>query len=445
MPQDFWILVVDDEPEMCQTMHDLLAREGYVVDQAKSGIEAWSKIQNSTFDLLITDMIMPEMGGIELLKRIKQWKEDIPVLVITGHTTIDDAVEAIKLGAEDYIAKPFDNVELLTVVRRLSENKLFRKRSEQWKQEMLRKSIPEIIGNSREIRKVLNEVESVAPSDASVLVLGESGTGKELIARAVHNLSKRSKEPFVAINAAAVPKDLLESEFFGHEKGAFSGAVERKYGLFEIANDGTLFLDEIAEMPMDLQSKLLRTVDTKKLRRLGGTQEFHVDIRIVSATNRNLKEEIKEKRFREDLYFRLSTFCIEVPPLRDRKEDIPALADHYLKSRGHHQSELSQEILQALQMYNWPGNVRELENALERAVLLAQNQPVRLKHFSVEIQEPYKKRTSQEIVRLSSLEDVEKEHILKVYKSCGEDKVAAAKILGVGLKTLYRKLKKYGV
>ena len=445
MKHDFRILLVDDDPELREAMQELLLREGYLIELSSSGKDALLRFRSSPFDLVITDMVMPEVGGIDLLKSIKEVKEEVPVLLITGHSTIEDAVEAIKLGAEDYIAKPFDNVELLKAVKRLYENKLFRERSELWKQEMLRKNVPEIIGQSRQIRKVLSEVESVAQSDAAVLITGESGTGKELVARAVHSLSNRKKDPFVAINAAAVPKDLLESEFFGHEKGAFSGALEKKYGLFEVANEGTLFLDEIAEMPLDLQAKLLRTVDTKKLRRLGGTQEIAIDIRIVSATNRNLKEEVKEKRFREDLYFRLSTFCIEVPPLRDRKEDIPLLADHYLKNRGFHSTQLPEEFLEALQLYQWPGNVRELENTLERAMLLSRNESPKLKHLPAEVQDLYRKRSKQETVALPKLEDVEKEHILKVYESCGDDKVQAAKILGIGLKTLYRKLKQYGL
>lgn len=445
MKHDFRILVVDDDPELREAIQELLLREGYHIEESSSGKDALSQFRSASFDLVLTDMVMPEVGGIELLKKIKELKEEVPVLLITGHSTIEDAVEAIKLGAEDYIAKPFDNVELLKAVKRLYENKLFKERSELWKQEMLRKNVPEIIGQSRQIRKVLSEVESVAQSDAAVLITGESGTGKELVARAVHSLSNRKKDPFVAINAAAVPQDLLESEFFGYEKGAFSGASEKKYGLFEVANEGTLFLDEIAEMPLDLQAKLLRTVDTKKLRRLGGTQEIAIDIRIVSATNRNLKEEVKEKRFREDLYFRLSTFCIEVPPLRDRKEDIPLLAYHYLKNRGFHSTRFPEEFLEALQLYQWPGNVRELENTLERAMLLSRNESPKLKHLPAEMQDLFRKRSKPETVDLPSLEDVEKEHILKVYESCAEDKVQAAKILGIGLKTLYRKLKHYGM
>jgi len=443
MKHAFRILVVDDESEFREAMRSLLTREGYNVTLAASGKEALGHLHHSSFDLLITDMLMPEIQGIELLRKTKEWNEEIPVLMITGHSAIDDAVEAIKLGAEDYLAKPFDNVELLRIVNRLYENQLFKLRAELLKQEMLRKNLPEVIGQSKQIRKVLSEIESVAPSDASVLITGESGTGKELVARAIHALSPRKSEPFVPINAAAVPKDLLESEFFGHEKGAFSGASDKKYGLFEVANRGTLFLDEIAEMPLDLQAKLLRTVETKKLRRLGGTQEIAVDIRIISATNRNLKEEIKEKRFREDLYFRLSTLHIHVPPLRERKDDIALLAHHYLKSRGYKNTELPQETLDALHLYDWPGNVRELENAMERAALLSRNQPARLKYFPGELQELHRKRFKQEAQPPATLEEVEREHILNVYQSCGQDKAKTAKLLGIGLKTLYRKLKQF--
>jgi len=442
---DFSILVVDDEPDLRDALEFLLRREGYSVTQASSAAQALAEIQRSPFDLVISDILMPEMHGIELLKRIKQSDDGIPVLMITGQSTIQDAVEAIKLGAEDYIAKPFDNAVLLSAVRRLYKSKIFKRQAELLKQEMLRKTIPEIIGQSKKIQRVLAEIESIAPSDGAVLITGESGTGKELVARGIHALSKRKKEPFIAINAAAVPKDLLESEFFGHEKGAFSGASDRKYGLFEIADQGTLFLDEIAEMPLDLQAKMLRTVETKKLRRLGGIHEITIDIRIISATNRNLKEEIKEKRFREDLYFRLSTLNIHIPPLRERKEDIPLLAHHYLSKRGYPNTAIPGETIAGLQLYDWPGNVRELENALERAALLSGNQPARLKYFPPEIQELYRKRFKQPVSEPQpKLSEIEKDYILKVYESTGQDKNAAAQILGIGLKTLYRKLKSYG-
>lgn len=442
---DFRILVVDDEPDLREAVKDLLSRHGYTVEQSSSAKEAFARVQSSPFDLVISDIVMPEMDGIALLKSIRQYDDDLPVLMITGNSTVENAVEAIKIGAEDYIAKPFDNAELLAILKRLYENKLLKQRSQLWKQETLRKNCPEIVGQSRQIRKVLSEIESVAGADASVLILGESGTGKELVARSIHALSNRKKEPFVAINAAAVPENLLESEFFGHEKGAFSGAAERKYGLFEIANGGTLFLDEIAEMPLDLQAKLLRTVESRKLRRLGGTAEIAVDIRIVSATNRNLKEHIKAKHFREDLFFRLSTFCIEIPPLRQRKEDIPLLAHHYLNKRGYRHATLTDDVLAALQLYQWPGNIRELENALERAMLLSPDQAPRLKHLPADIQELLRKRSGSQTFTTSTLEEVEKEHILHVYESTGKDKVKAAKLLGIGLKTLYRKLKQYAI
>jgi len=438
MKEQFQILVVDDEAEFRLALDQMLAREGYSVQQASGGKEALQKLSQTPFDLVITDMFMPEMKGTDLLKKVKEWNDAIPVLMLTGHTKIEDAVDAIKLGAEDYLAKPFDKVELFAIVNRLFDNWMLKHRAEILKQEMLRKSVPSVIGESRAIRKMLTEVESVAPSNAPVLIQGESGTGKELVARAIHALSPRKSEPFIAINAAAVPKDLLESEFFGYEKGAFSGAMERKFGLFEMADQGSLFLDEIAEMPLELQAKLLRTVETKKLRRLGGTQEIMVDFRVISATNRNLKQEIKEKRFREDLYFRLSTFCIQVPPLRERKEDISLIAQHYLKNRGYGSISIPADVLDALQSYGWPGNVRELENSIERAALLSGNQSLRLKFLPGELA-----RKSPDTT-MEKLEDVERAHILRVYELCGSDKNKAASALGIGLKTLYRKLKEYG-
>lgn len=448
MKSSFNILVVDDEQDMRESLRDLLVREGYQIDLAANGMDAVDKILTKSYDVVLTDIVMPEMDGVELLKEIRKRGLECSVIMISGYSTVEGAVDAIKLGAEDYFTKPFNNSEVLNVIEKVYKSRNYAERNKMLKQEVLRKSLPEIIGESKAIRKVFSEIEAVADSDVSVLITGESGTGKELVAGAIHSLSKRREEPFVPINCAAVPNELLESEFFGHEKGSFSGAHERKYGLFEVADKGTLFLDEIGEMPMNLQSKLLRTVETNSLRRIGGTQQIDFDTRIISSTNRDLKEEIKKRCFRGDLYFRLNTFAIHLPPLRERKEDIPLLVDNYLKTKGHSDLKVSDEIVEALTAYHWPGNVRELENVVERMVLTSSSSIPKMKNLPIDIQGAYKKQTKQTEMPLDAipvLENVEREHILNVYKVCNGDKVAAAKALGIGLKTLYRKLDAYGV
>lgn len=443
---EFHVLVVDDDPGICLLIQSLLGQEGYHVDQALTGEEALRRIAAPpACHAVLLDIFLPDHNGLEVLRSIKSGDHPPPVIMITGYSSIETAVESIKLGAEDYITKPIQKDDKLKrVVDRIFQQTLLETQNELLKQELLRRSVPEIVGQSKPIRELLADITAVAGSDAPTIICGDSGSGKELVARAIHNLSARAAEPFVPVNCASVPKDLLESEFYGHEKGSFSGALNRKYGLFEVADKGTLFLDEIAEMPLDLQAKLLRTVESKRIRRVGGTEEFSVDIRIVCATNRDLKQEIGRGRFREDLYFRLSTFFIHVPSLRDRTEDIPLLVDHFVSKKGHGPIPVPADVLESFRRYAWPGNVRELEHVIERCLLFSNNQSIKFQYLPEEIKDLGRRRIAPKPAgAIPSLADVEKQHILEVYEQCNRDKVQAAKILGVGLQTLYRKLAKY--
>ena len=451
MHRNFRILIVDDEKDMRDSLRDLLTRDEYQVDVSSNGDEALRLYKNKTYDLVISDIIMPEMDGIALLKKLKDFDQEASVILITGYSSIQGAISAIKLGAEDYFTKPFKAIEIKKVIRRIYDNKYLSKRTEQLTQGILRSEFSEIIGNSKVIRDLKEEINTVADSEVSVLVTGESGTGKELVARAIHQASSRKDRPFVPINCAAVPNDLLESEFFGHEKGAFSGALKRKYGIFEVADTGTLFLDEIGEMPLHLQSKLLRTVETKKIRRIGGTDEIDIDIRILCSTNRDLKQEIKKGNFREDLYFRLATFNIHIAPLKARREDIPILIDNFVRKKRIKKLEISIETKNFLYNYNWPGNVRELENVLERLILIAKGNLIIPDHLPIEIRNQDQENTSfiEQITRIEKdiepLENIEKKYIIKAYKHYHGNKAKTAKKLGIGLKTLYRKLEKYQI
>ncbi len=448
MKPDFRILVVDDEEAMRDALQQLLKREGYTVDIAENGTEAIKKFKNENHDLVVSDIMMPEIDGIELLKRLRKISQDVAVILITGYASIDSAVKAIKIGAEDYFTKPFKNVEILKVVNRIYSNLGLRRQNELLKQEILRQDIPEIVGQSTKIKKIISDIKMVAESDIPVFISGESGTGKELVARAIHDLSDRKNEPFVPINCAAVPHELLESEFFGHEKGAFSGAITRKYGLFEVANNGTLFLDEIGEMPLSLQVKLLRTVETMQLRRIGGTAQISVNLRIVCSTNRDIQKELEEGKFRSDLFYRLSTFCIHLPPLRERRDDIPRIVEQYMKVKYAGKAEISESVMQAFVKYDWPGNVRELEHVIDRIQLFSNLKDLSIKNLPLEIQEAYHDESVPLVRETPSgvllLREVEKEHILSVLNRCNGNKKEAAAILGIGLKTLYRKLEEYG-
>jgi len=441
---EFSILIVDDEQNIRQGLKELLTIHNYEVDIARDGVEALELFDKKEYSLVLSDIMMPGMTGLDLTKQIKSLNPETFVVLFTGYSSIDTAVEAIKSGAEEYLLKPVNSDEVLSMVSRFYNQVELKTRNEILRQELSRRKKVQIIGKSAGITKVKREIRQVSGSDIPILITGETGTGKELVARSIHEYSPRSAQPFVAINCAAIPSDLLESELFGHERGAFSGAVTRKYGLFEVANQGTILLDEIGEMSMELQTKILRAIETKQFRRLGAQKEIKSDFRVISSTNRNLLALIDEGKFREDLYYRLSPFTIEVPALRRRKSDIPLLVDYYSMKKGRNDppSDPESDFIRALQSYNWPGNIRELQNALERVYLLSGDSAPSTEHLLPEVS---LKGRSQNKVNKQTLAEIEREHILKIYREVGGNKTLAARTLGISLRSLYNKLEKYAI
>jgi DNA-binding NtrC family response regulator len=370
------ILIVDDEPNIRRVLEAMLKKEGYDVHLAESGKKAVEIASNTTIDLLISDLIMPDMTGIEVLRIIKELQPHCTAIMITAYGTIKTAVEAIKLGAYNYISKPFDMDEMRTMIQHALSNRILEQENYELREQLKTTyRFDNIVGNSGKMQELFKMIERAADSRATVLITGESGTGKELIARALHYNSPRANKPFVAVSCAALTETLLESEMFGHEKNAFTGANAQKAGRFELAHQGTLFLDEVGEIPPSIQVKLLRVLQEREFERVGGTKPLHVDVRLIAATNRDLETEVKNRKFREDLYYRLQVVQLHVPPLRERKEDIPALVDHFLvkynRENGRRIKGCTPEAMEHLMKYDYPGNVRELENAIERAVVLA--------------------------------------------------------------------------
>ena len=431
-----YILVVDDEEKIRKILKIMLTLKGHKVDLAEDGKEALEMIKENFYDLVIADIKMKEMSGIELLKEIKKMTPPIPVVFITAYATIESAVEAMKEGAIDYIPKPFEEDRIhLTVERALGISKII-KEKEELKEELERKLIPEnIICESKEMKHVINLVQKVAQKDTTVLITGESGVGKEVIARYLHSLSHRKDKRFIAINCAAIPQNLIESELFGHERGAFTGAVKRKKGIFEAANGGTVFLDEIGDLPLEAQAKLLRVLQEKIIYRLGGTEEIKIDVRIIAATNQNLEELVKDGKFREDLYYRLNVFPIKIPPLRERKEDIIPLAEYFIRKFLNKNVEgilLTPSAKKILLQYPFPGNVRELANAIERAIIISGSSlPLSGEHFS------FLQSANQEdnVFNLPpegiNLEELEKQLIKQALERTGGNQSAAARLLGL--------------
>ena len=375
------ILLVDDDHSLRNMLSFVLGKEGYQVDEAVSGLDALKKLKGRKYDLVISDIRMPDLNGIELLKKIKTHEQDLPVIMITAYAATHDAIEAMKLGAEDYIMKPFNLEELKIIISKSLHKKSIEKENVELKQKLSDKvNFENIVGSDPKMGKIFELINTVAQTDSTILISGESGTGKELIARDLHARSPRSAEPFVAVNLGALPEALAESELFGHEKGAFTGADARRTGLFELAGSGTLFLDEIGEMPLGLQVKLLRVLQERKIRRLGGNRDFPVEARIVAATNRDLEAAVADGRFREDLFYRLDVVRIRAPALREHPEDIPLIAGAILariRSRsGGAERRLNENALAALAAYDFPGNVRELENLLERAAILGTSESI---------------------------------------------------------------------
>ena len=441
------VLVVDDELEMRTLLQDVLQDEGLRVTVAANGSEALKQLGEEYYAVVLTDLRMQEMQGIDLLREIKRTYQDINVIVMTAFGSVDTAIEAMKEGAYDYLTKPVKNEELLRVTNRAVREAALRREVTLLRREVLKEySFHQILGKSKPMREVFDLIRRIADSVTNVLITGESGTGKELVAKAIHYNSDRRDAPFVPVNCAAIPDLLLESELFGHLKGAFTDAKADKRGLFEEAQKGTLFLDEISELPVMLQSKLLRAIQEREVRRVGATRSVSVDVRIIAATNVNLAEAIKAKQFREDLYYRLNVIEMRLPPLRERKEDIPLLVEAFLRrcaeTRRKGVKGMTESALALLIDYHWPGNVRELENVIERAVTLTLQDQIISDDLPSTIQGTRGDRRliDEATERTRSLGEVEQEYILRIMDKTGGNKYQAAQILGIDRKTLYRKL-----
>ncbi|MFB0559283.1 MAG: sigma-54-dependent transcriptional regulator [Dehalococcoidales bacterium] len=440
------ILVVDDEAIIRESLRDWLSDVGHQVLTAEDGPQALEIIEEEKPGIVFADLVMPGMDGIELLKKAKEISPGIEVIIITAYGSVPTAITAMREGAYDYIEKPFCPEKAELLVEKLVEHQRLVEENISLHQKLEeRYRFENIIAKSPKMQQVIEVIKVVAKSNATVLVFGESGTGKELVARAIHSQSYRKDKPFIAVSCAALPESLLESELFGHEKGAFTGAHAQRKGKFEVANRGTLFLDEIGEMSANIQVHLLRVLEEKEFTRVGGNELIKVDVRVISATNTDMKEAVADGRFREDLYYRLNVVSIELPPLRERKEDIPLLAQHFLKKFAvENQKEIigfSPEANDFLLKYEWPGNVREVENAIERAVILAKNPYIEVADL------PQESLTSaRSAPREQSLAEVEKNHILNILSETpGNNYSKAARILGISRATLYNKLKAYGI
>ena len=452
-PRKDVILVVDDDKNISKMIEATLKKERrFEIQTALSGEACLNIINDNLPDLVLLDIQMPGIDGIETLKRIKQQNSLIPVIMMTAHGTIERAVESMKLGAYDFLTKPFARDRLLVTVNNALLNSSLRRQVDELRSELRTKYAYEnIVGQSGRMQDVFRSVEKIVNSNVTVLIQGESGTGKELIARAIHYHSKnRSTQPFVAVNCSALPESLLESELFGHEKGAFTGATSRRVGKFEQANGGTIFLDEIGLMSPATQSKLLRVLQEREFERVGGNELVKVDVRVISATNRNLEEAMQAGEFREDLYYRISVFPIKLPPLRDRKEDIPLLAAHFLKKFSEQEGKdvdgISADSLELMMAYNWPGNVRELENTIERAMVLVNGSEVTAGDLPAAVRALGEKKIYESDSTLSSwIEKLEEEALRQALLECEGNISKTAKKLGIGRATIYRKAKKYGL
>jgi DNA-binding NtrC family response regulator len=443
------ILVVDDEQSMTQFLSIVLRKEGYEVTAVSNGREALERVKAESFDVVITDIKMPGMDGIQLLQGIKKHDLSLPVVLMTAYASQQSAIDAVNLGAFQYLIKNAKNDEIKLVVRNAIEMRRVRAENQYLKRELKKgHDEKEIIGSSDEMVRVFKMVEKVADSEATIMIQGESGTGKELIAREIHYGSRRSAGPFVSINCGAIPRDLLESNLFGHVKGSFTGAVRDSAGLFQVAEGGTFFLDEVGETPLATQVKLLRALQEREIIPVGGTQPVKIDCRLVAATNADLEREVAEGRFRADLFYRLNVIPIKLPPLRMRRDDIPLLVDHFLKRHAQNNpaKTVGKDAMELLMKYDWPGNVRELENVMERALILDEGGLIGPEDLPDKIRFGQSHRGSLVIDSPTlTLEELEKEYILKVLHYTRWQKKRASEILGINASTLYRKLIAYGV
>ena len=457
----FPVLLVEDKESLRAMLRHALEGQGHVVVEARDEAEAVQQLREARPAVVLTDLKLPQGDGFGVLRAAKELDAEVPVVVMTAYGSIQDAVTAIKEGAMDFLAKPVDPDHLLLLVARALAQRRMHTEYILLKEELAeRRGAPRIFGEDAQLRQVTQQLHRAAATDATVLLEGESGTGKELFARALHALSPRADGPFVAINCAAIPENLLETELFGHEKGAFTGAAQRKPGRFELAHRGTLFLDEIGELPLALQAKILRALETKSFERVGGTQSLNVDVRVVAATNRNLKARVAERQFREDLYFRLSVFPIQIPPLRERAEDVVILARHFVdkfcRDLNKPSLELSPAALEDLRTYPWPGNVRELQNCIERAVILCEGDTILPRHLNLSFRQPAAPVAVSpwEQIDLSGtlsdalrrvMTEVERRKIEQALRDAAGNKQRAAEMLQIGIKSLLMKLKEFGI
>ena len=463
------ILVIDDDPTVRDVLNEYLITEGYEVTLAEDGVKGLEKLKSSPYDVILLDLMMPGMHGIEVLKNMQDSiNSTTPCIIITAHGTIQNAVQAMKLGAFDYITKPFRLDEVGIVIERALEHTAIKKENIRLKRELKQRyEFHGLIGSSSEMQRVYDLIEKIADTDSTVLITGESGTGKELVAKILHYNSSRADKNFVPLNCAAIPKDLLESELFGHEKGAFTGAVTTRVGRFELANGGTLFLDEIGELDPNLQVKLLRVLQEREFERIGSTKTIKVDVRIIAATNQDLEELTKQGKFREDLFYRLNVIPIHLPPLRERKEDIPLLVEFFIQKQSEAKKKdppvITKQIMNVFMQYDWPGNVRELENLIERLTILNSGQEVKLKDLppkfhtlsnSFEEIEPFDNTPIHETnisvtpggINLNKiLDELEQKLILQALELSNGVKSKAAALLGLNRTTLVEKMKKKGI
>jgi DNA-binding NtrC family response regulator len=445
------ILIVDDEAAMREVLELRLQEWGFEIVLAEEGKEGEEKVESCDPDIVISDIIMPHYSGMDLLRILHAGKPSRPIILMTAQATIDLAVEAMKLGAHDFITKPIDYSKLRAMLESAEKEIALRREFDKLSLQLEKGAgFAGFIGVSKPMQEVYELISSISNSDASVFIAGESGTGKELAARTIHDRSSRSKGPFIAINAAAIPENLLESEVFGHEKGAFTGATGARQGCFELAHHGTLFLDEIVEMPLAVQPKLLRVLEDRIVRRVGGSQEFQVDVRVLAASNQEPRKAVETKKLREDLFYRLNVFTVTLPPLREHREDIPLLVrafiQEYNKKHNSYVESCKGETLELLSAYSWPGNVRELRNIVERAVILAKGEWIEPSHLPVYVQNRRASgRSSDASLSGTTAVEAEKELILQTLQATGNNKAEAARRLGLDVKTIRNKLKAYGM
>jgi len=436
------ILIIDDEPILRESLQAWLERDGYSVEAVSSGEEGLERVKQASFDLVFLDLKLEDIDGIQVLSRIKGDDPDTAVVMITAYGSVPSAVEAMKQGAEDYLLKPFEPEELSLLIEKILSHKA-RERENIYlrEQQRERSRFESLLGQSEAMREIFNFIEDIAPSESTVLITGETGTGKELAAKAIHATSRRCEGPFVAVNCGSLPEQLMESELFGYEQGAFTDAKQSKKGRLELANTGTLFLDEVGEIGPRMQIDLLRVLEERSFTRLGGTRPIKTDFRVIAASNRDLARAVREGGFREDLYYRLNVISLEMPPLRKRKEDIPLLAEHFLaRFRQETKKEvehISREALDLMMLYDWPGNVRELENAVERAVVVGKSKNIQPEDLPIS--------SDPEICGQGSLQDMEKAHIQHVLKQNNWNITRSAHVLGIDRSTLYKKLRRYNL